>query len=237
MSDFALGFMLLGAAAFLLVALWAGWRLFFKSGNLRDAPSQSAPRPARRSDAKDVLRIERDAADGLVSIWLNGERVEHTGTVADSRWEAAVRQLLSALNAPSADAEAPAVIAQPAPVAGPVPVEPQAEMALDDDMHRPFLARVRESMSKPRAYAASALPVPPSGDKDKEQPAWMFARVNDILQRMLSEQSGMPEIEISGEGSEIRIRLNGQTYTTLGDVPDERARALIRSAVAEWERT
>jgi hypothetical protein len=70
-----------------------------------------------------------------------------------------------------------------------------------------------------------------------EQPAWMFARVNDILQRMLSEQPGMPAIEISGEGSEIRIRLNGQTYTTIGDVPDERARELIRAAVAEWERT
>ena len=75
------------------------------------------------------------------------------------------------------------------------------------------------------------------GGLREDLPSGFHEAVNDILQRMLSEQSDMPSIEISGEGSEIRIRLNSQTYTTLGDVPDERARELIRAAVAEWERT
>ncbi len=260
MSDFGLLLMAVFAAAFLAVALWAGWRLFFKGGTLRDAPSAPAPQAPRRTFGKEALRAERDPADGFVAIWLNGERVEHTGAIADSQWRAAVRLFMSALNAPTANGETPAAMAGPAtsPLAAaetPAPVterpapaagtaatsaaadQPPPGILPDEDMAKPFLTRMRESMVKPRSYASPTLSIPPGAGKDKDQPAWMFARINDILQQRLSEQPGMPALEIFGEGSEIRIRLGAQTYTALGDVPDERARALIQAAVAEWERT
>lgn len=231
MSDLRVLFMAVAAAAFLLVALWAAWRLFFKGGTLRDAPSQTAP-PPRRLAARELLRVERDPADGLVTIWLNGERVGHAGVLADDKLSEAVQALLSAARSPGADAAGSTVIAPPVASA-------LQELAapLDEDLHRPFLTRVRESMNKPRSYGTPVVPMAADAAKKDEQSEWMFASINNILQRMLSEQSGMPDIEITGAGSEIRFLLNGHTYTSLGEVPDERARELIRAAVAEWERT
>ena len=46
----------------------------------------------------------------------------------------------------------------------------------------------------------------------------------------------MPEIELSGEGAEIRVWFDGRAYRSVDDVPDERARTLIREAVSQWER-
>lgn len=243
MSDLRVLFMAVAAAAFLLVALWAAWRLFFKGGTLRDAPSQTAP-PPRRLAARELLRVERDPADGLVTIWLNGERVGHAGVLADDKLSEAVQALLSAITSPGADATGSAVIAPPVAPAlqelaapGPASAEASAAAPLDEDLHRPFLTRVRESMNKPRSYGTPVVPMAADAAKKDEQSEWMFASINNILQRMLSEQSGMPDIEITGAGSEIRFLLNGHTYTSLGEVPDERARELIRAAVAEWERT
>lgn len=246
MTDFLFIIIVFLAFLSLAVAGWAAWRLFFKGGRLRDAPRPAEEAAPARSG--ELLRVERDRA-GQTVVWLDGRRVERISEIADDQLRTAVRLLLSALKPSPAEAP-PAVRAPEAPVAPPVldarppagaPVaEPQpAVPELDDDeFNRPFLTRLRESIARPQSYAPAQAPKPAAAKKRKNEPepVWMFARLNEILQKTLREQPGLPETEISGDGAELRIVMDGLTYTSVDSVPDERVRAAIRSAVAEWER-
>ncbi|MBI5877983.1 MAG: hypothetical protein HZB53_10045 [Chloroflexi bacterium] len=242
----------------LLVGLWAAWRLFFKGGALRDAveletepvaftasgaPAATAPFVAAAPPG-ELLRIERDGADGQLIVWISGRRVDRVSEIGDEPLRNAMRVVLSALMAsPPSEGKSstpPTVSAAEAAAPGALVAESlPAPLDFDENFERPFLTRLRESMLRPRSYAAPATPRPAKDKAGRHEapPEWMFARINDILQRMLREQPGMTDIEIAGDGPDIRLRMNGQTYTSIDAVPDERARALIRAAVAEWERT
>jgi len=253
MADLAFAVIVLLALLSLALAGWVAWRLFFKGGRLRGEPrpvvevAAVAPPPAQ-ARAGELVRVERDPA-GQTVVWLDGRRVERINEIADDQLRTAVRLLLSALKSAPATvqpAEPESAAAQP-PAVAPVRVEgvaaaaePSAAPLLDDtEFDRPFLTRLRESIARPQRYAPPKMPAPPRAKrrKDEPEPVWLFARLNEILQKKLREQPGLPETEISGDDAELRIVMDDLTYTSVDSVPDERVRAVIRSAVAEWERS
>ncbi|MFH1633598.1 MAG: hypothetical protein ABIG63_06255 [Chloroflexota bacterium] len=69
-------------------------------------------------------------------------------------------------------------------------------------------------------------------------PDSIVAQIDAILQAQLKtspiEEKAIRLMELPGKGMVVMVGLN--QYEEIDDVPDESIRALIRSAVAEWER-
>jgi NAD-specific glutamate dehydrogenase len=66
----------------------------------------------------------------------------------------------------------------------------------------------------------------------------MIGQINDILQQNIAESGGEYQgVQlIEGPGGSARVMVGVQSYE-LGEVPDENIQALIRDAVATWEKT
>lgn len=70
------------------------------------------------------------------------------------------------------------------------------------------------------------------------RPQSMIEQINDILQQNIAESGGKYQgVQlIEGPGGSARVMVGVQSYE-LGEVPDESIQALIRNAVATWEKT
>ena len=70
------------------------------------------------------------------------------------------------------------------------------------------------------------------------RPLSMIEQINDILQQNIVESGGEYQgVQlIEGPGGSARVMVGVQSYE-LGEVPDESIQALIRDAVATWEKT
>jgi len=70
------------------------------------------------------------------------------------------------------------------------------------------------------------------------RPQSMIEQINDILQQNIAESGGKYQgVQlIEGPGGSARVMVGVQSYE-LGEVPDESIQALIRDAVATWEKT
>lgn len=70
------------------------------------------------------------------------------------------------------------------------------------------------------------------------RPLSMIEQINDILQQNIVESGGEYQgVQlIEGPGGSARVMVGVQTYE-LGEVPDDSIQALIRDAVATWEKT
>ncbi len=70
------------------------------------------------------------------------------------------------------------------------------------------------------------------------RPQSMIEQINDILQQNIVESGGEYQgVQlIEGPGGSARVMVGVQTYE-LGEVPDDSIQALIRDAVATWEKT
>ncbi len=70
------------------------------------------------------------------------------------------------------------------------------------------------------------------------RPQSMIGQINDILQQNIAESGGEYQgVQlIEGPGGSARVMVGVQSYE-LGEVPDENIQALIRDAVASWEKT
>lgn len=83
--------------------------------------------------------------------------------------------------------------------------------------------------SAPRMRESDTTPVRPQS---------MIGQINDILQQNIAESGGEYQgVQlIEGPGGSARVMVGVQSYE-LGEVPDENIQALIRDAVATWEKT
>ncbi len=81
----------------------------------------------------------------------------------------------------------------------------------------------------PRIREADTTPIRPQS---------MIEQINDILQQTISESGGeYGGVQlIEGPGGSARVLVGVHSYE-LGEVPDENIQALIRDAVATWEKT
>jgi hypothetical protein len=83
--------------------------------------------------------------------------------------------------------------------------------------------------SAPRMRESDTTPVRPQS---------MIGQINDILQQNIAKSGGKYQgVQlIEGPGGSARVMVGVQSYE-LGEVPDENIQALIRDAVATWEKT
>lgn len=62
-------------------------------------------------------------------------------------------------------------------------------------------------------------------------------QIEDIVHARLSEDPALSGIKVdfgTASTGELEIRVDGKSYTDIGDIPDERVREIIRQAVERW---
>lgn len=127
----------------------------------------------------------------------------------------------------------PWIDAAPArPAAAPRPMAAQTS-SLSQPRPTPLAAA---SVSQPKSTPIAAAPAPPS--EEEAAPTSMVGQIDVILQRMLIgtplASLGVRLIE-SPQGG-VTVMVGANKYAGVGDVPDPQAQAVIRAAIAEWEK-
>lgn len=103
----------------------------------------------------------------------------------------------------------------------------------------PTVAPIPEAPTAPAPQAAPTRPVP--APKKKEEviaPLSMVAQIDEILQKNIVgtplEKSGLKLQETPGGGVTVVVGL--KRYAGLGEVTDPEVQAMLRAAIAEWEK-
>lgn len=113
----------------------------------------------------------------------------------------------------------------------PAPARP-AEAAPQKDVVNPVRA---ENEAPPSAYAPA---LKPAEGKQPAAPASIVAQIDEVLQEMLESSAmkskGIRLVEDPRDGVTVWVGL--QHFNGIDSVTDPEALALIRTAVAEWER-
>lgn len=223
------------------------------------AEAPAAPAPARASPlfglgsrlvsgrpkgtAHEVLRVLRDNLTGRLLIEMGGQRYASLDDLPDPILRQGLMMILrdlsdfagtgAAARLPPADAHGalPAVSAgmpqaAPRPQPGPAarPTEPAAEpRPLPPPSMNPF-----KQMQVLRELAKNPPPPPKS----------IAEQINEALQARIANtalvQRGLHMRP--GPRGEAIFHLDGQSYLSVDEVPDDEARAVIRAAIADWER-
>jgi hypothetical protein len=141
-----------------------------------------------------------------------------------------------ASNEPAEPVEAAEVAAPPAATLDELPLLP------DEELSGSFLDRLKSSLTPIGGTAPpSAKPVMPVMRRGNRRepaaptPPSMFEQIDEILQKKLRAYPSAPDMLIYEDGGELRIRVGSEVYHSFDDIKDERARALIRESVSEWE--
>jgi len=101
-------------------------------------------------------------------------------------------------------------------------------------------APVVAPISQPASNPAATAPVPTSKKKEeaKTGPLSMVAQIDEILQTNLANSSlanrAIRLMESPGGGVVVMVGLD--KYNGVGDVPDPQVQAVLRAAIAEWEK-
>jgi hypothetical protein len=219
------------------------------------APLATSQTPA--SSANELLRIDSDPRTNRLLLRVHGQPLLGVEAISDASLREQVRGLLVVLGAElpvvtdpwrRPPATAGAVAPAAAPVARPEIGLPRVDATVqplvdppppDDDLNAPFLDRLLGSIV-PRKSGSPARPARAAARKagrppPAEPPPSMFEQIDAILQRKLRAQTGAPNMRIYEEAGELRIRVGEEVLRQVDGVTDERARALLREAVSEWE--
>lgn len=199
-----------------------------------------------KGNAHEVLRVLRDNLTGRLLLEIGGRRFASLGDLQDpTLYQGLVTTLrdlydfagaATSVAAPSEPAPPPMLDAAPAAPAAPHPLpRPVAPVA-----------------ARPAGPAPEARPLPPPSMNPFKQmqvlrelaknppppPKSISEQIDEVLQNKIL---GTPLIHRGihirpGSRGEAVFDLDGQTYATVDDVPDEAVREVIRTAIAEWER-
>jgi hypothetical protein len=232
----ALVCLLLGAVAGLLLSSNSGYQ-----EEDADLIAEEAPPGGRKGRYSVMVRLWREKASGALVVELDGkaylapgplrpdqrERLEHTAAdlalwLGISSAEMPARPMpemttQAAVQAPPAQGEIAAV--PPAP----------AEPAPKPDIHPPVVA------PPPPVSTRSPKPAPPV---NKEAPKTMVQQINAVLQEMIigtpyeMRTLSLTEDPVRG----VIVWLGSTHYEGIDGVPDPEVQAVLRAAVAEWER-
>lgn len=131
------------------------------------------------------------------------------------------------------------------------PAIPPSPSSYEDELTRPFLARLRDSLfgvdydTKPSARSYSMRTPTPSPKKGKtKEPAEestfglpRFEELNTLLQQRLLLMPEAPPTTIRmGRDGMLEILVQGRVYDHIDDVPDDSVRQAMREAVAIWNQ-
>ena len=185
-----------------------------------DAPS--APDLPPPSGPPDGLRLGR-ARDGATFLEVDGLRVTPATISADQR-----RRLIALMTQirPYIDASEP--VPPPPAVQAAAPVRPITAP-------RPTgPARLDLSRGLRNMIEDSVIDEETNG-----KPATIVGQIDQVLQEMLQARgaTGAAIRLMEGPSGEVLVYIGAQRYPGIDAVPDENAKAIIRAAVAEWEKT
>jgi hypothetical protein len=217
------------------------------------------PKRADPPGAHEVLRVLRDHLTGRLIVEIGGGRYRQASEIQDSTTREGLVAALHDLNAFAAGAPAPILPPTPTASAPPArietpPVPPAAEGA----------APVSASPPSPPPPAPPPAPAPSSGqpgyaplatpsmnpfkqmqvlrERSKQPPPPppkpITEQIDEILQARLTgtahAQRGL-HVRTGARGNAV-FELDGRSYEAVDEVPDAEAQALIRAAIAEWEK-
>ena len=187
---------------------------------LASAPAQTA------ADDPGLLRIKNE--NGMLTLDLDGARVNPSALYPEQR-----KRLIEMLNLMRPWLEGRP--AAPAPAIAPVPASP----APPPVMPPPAPATIPPAS----APAPTSAPAPSAPASKKEEPAeaaptTMVGQINMLLQARIANtkfaSQGVSMIESVSGGVNVYVGLN--RYEGIDEIPDEEVKALIRAAIAEWEK-
>jgi hypothetical protein len=164
-----------------------------------------------------------------MSLELDGEKVEAEGITLEQR-----RRLINLITMmrPFVEAGAPATspaAPPPAPVTAAEVVA--AASAVAAESQKPPRINLVESA---RDFVGSLVV-----KKEEKQPDSIVVLIDKVLQAKLAK-SPLANREISleeGPMGEVRVLVGMNRYTGIDSVPDPDVQAIIREAIAEWEKT
>lgn len=143
--------------------------------------------------------------------------------------------------APAPAPSAPVVAEDPAPVPPPPDVAPEREVG------QAFLSQLESKTESMRRSSAAAPPkskgffgrrkkVDP--EPEPEMTSFNLAeQIDEILQQKLAQNGIAVKAKIhSGLGGAIRIQVGSEFYDAMDEVTDAQIKALIKEAIAEWNR-
>jgi len=194
---------------------------------IRQTKAEAEEAKSRAAQAAEKAASAVPAGNSLLRLWvdamgapqldLDGQPV-NTANIFDAQRKRLI-QLITAMR-PWIEARPGAPAATVAPIPAPAPVAP-------------------------RPVAPAPVPVPavislPGKAKDEKpaKPLSMVAQIDEILQIMLSTSSlagrGIRLTEAPGGGVNVIVGL--ESFAGVGEVTDPEIQALLRTAIAEWEK-
>jgi hypothetical protein len=212
------------------------------------APTPEAPKPAgspaagsalagvtarftggARGNAHEVLRVLRDNLTGRLTLEMAGKRYASLDQVADGDVRQGLLTTLHDLQAFAGGAAALPADARTMPASQ--PARPGGEPAAAPAEYRP---RPPPSMNpfKQMAVLRELSKNPPPAPKS------IAEQIDEVLQEHLL---GTPLIHRGlhvrpGPRGDAVFDADGQSYTSVDDLPDIEVRDVIRAAIAEWEK-
>jgi len=212
------------------------------------------PMSTQSDNAHEVLRVLRDNLTGRLIVEIAGRRYERVGDIRDpdigrgfvttlkdlQKFMAGTQSPASSLPAfppveaqrppeppPTTSSQQPATNYQP-PAPSPQSPTP-ARKTLSDlpPIQKPSMnpfkqAKILKDMDKDQGPAPKSIP----------------EQIDEILQERLARTPHRGRgcrVYLSPKGGVV-FELDGKTYEGVGDVPDPEVQAIIRAAVAEWEK-
>jgi hypothetical protein len=201
----------------------------------------------------ELLHVELDPQTNKPSVRLRGQRMKTLEAIDDPQLRSQIRSLLHTLAPtsmlpPTASDEATTTTplatnetAAATPPPSTIETNPTTPTP-PDPLSGSFLERLRDSLQKPEYVTGPTIPLPtfrsakPASEKKSDAPTDMFASINTILQRKLRGHPELPPVEILSGVDSLQIKIEGQIYRSIADVPDATVQQLIRAAIDEWDR-
>ncbi len=225
---------------------------------------RAATKRADPPGAHEVLRVLRDHLTGRLIVEISGQRYAQAGDIQDpniqqgllttlgdlSRFAGGVTPVPSAPVAPITAPTPPVTTPQVAPLAGATrlpadpnpapprptplpPISPPAAAPYSRSSELPPLEKPSMNPLKQMQILRERAKQPPP-----PPPKSIAEQIDEILQEKVigtaQAQRGL-HVRAGAQGHAV-FELDGKGYEAVDDLPDADARALIRAAIAEWER-
>jgi len=190
-----------------------------KGSRRRPPAPPKGPAPA---EEQELLRVSR-TKKGSLTISVQGRPYRHIQEIPDPQLGIETTEAIKAV----LDFAKGLLPTATPPVPQPAPQKPTADEAA-------FLEQLRQAELFSTGKVAG-LPPRPSRVVSLRTPA---EEINDLIQQRLERWPDLLKEKVrltTREDGSLRIHLGLYTYETVDDVPDPRARALIKDAIREWE--
>jgi hypothetical protein len=219
------------------------------------------PMSTQSDNAHEVLRVLRDNLTGRLIVEIAGRRYERVGDIRDPDIGRGFVTTLKDLQKFMAGTQSPAtpLPSIPEPQRPPEPPRTTSSQPLASTFGQPPTATFGQqpdpSPQSPAPTRKTLSDLPPIQkpsmnpfkqakilkDMDKDQgpaPKSIPEQIDEILQERIARTPHRGRgcrVYLSPKGGVV-FELDGKSYEGVGDVPDPEVQAIIRAAVAEWEK-